>query len=112
MSLLKVSPYDPPTMGCRGLQKYMVEVFPYGEWTHEGSRTTLTAFLRRLDKTFVKICKKPSIRVQSYEHVWNPKTAEVARFYCKFVAAYGLGSGRWSIEGNLSNAMATSTYCS
>lgn len=63
MSLLKVSPYDPPTMGCRGLQKYMVEVFPYGEWTHEGSRTTLTAFLRRLDKTFVKICKKPSIRV-------------------------------------------------
>lgn len=64
MSLLKVSPYDPPTMGCRGLQKYMVEVFPYGEWTHEGSRTTLTAFLRRLDKTFVKICKKPSIRVR------------------------------------------------
>jgi len=63
MSLLKVSPYDPPTMGCRGLQKYMVEVFPYGEWTHEGSRTTLTAFLRRLDKTFIKICKKPSIRV-------------------------------------------------
>ncbi|CAL8099332.1 unnamed protein product [Orchesella dallaii] len=62
MSLLKVSPYDPPTMGCRGLQKYMVEVFPYGEWTHEGSRTTLTAFLRRLDKTFIKICKKPSIR--------------------------------------------------
>jgi hypothetical protein len=63
MSLLKVSPYDPATMGCRGLQKYMVEVYPYGEWTHESSRAALTAFLRRLDKTFIKICKKPSIRV-------------------------------------------------
>ncbi|XP_035712762.1 protein unc-80 homolog isoform X4 [Folsomia candida] len=62
MSLLKVSPYDPATMGCRGLQKYMVEVFPYGEWTHESSRAALSAFLRRLDKTFIKICKKTSIR--------------------------------------------------
>lgn len=31
MSLLKVSPYDPATMGCRGLQKYMTEVFPWGK---------------------------------------------------------------------------------
>lgn len=64
MSLLKVSPYDPATMACRGLQRYMNEVFPYGEWAHESARPSLTAFLRRLDKMFLKICKKPSIRVR------------------------------------------------
>ncbi|CAG7787075.1 unnamed protein product [Allacma fusca] len=62
MSLLKVSPYDPATMGCRGLQRYMVEVFPFGDWAHESARPALIAFLRRVDKTFIKICKKTSIR--------------------------------------------------
>ena len=63
MSLLKVSPYDPATMGCRGLQRYMVEIFPFGDWAHESARPALIAFLRRMDKTFAKICKKTSIRV-------------------------------------------------
>ncbi|KAF4517233.1 hypothetical protein B566_EDAN005287 [Ephemera danica] len=61
-SLLKVSPYDPDTMGCRGLQRYMNELLPSTEWANEAMRPALTAILRRLDKTFNKIYKKPSIR--------------------------------------------------
>ncbi|XP_059490383.1 protein unc-80 homolog isoform X4 [Neocloeon triangulifer] len=61
-SLLKVSPYDPDTMGCRGLQRYMNEILPSTEWSNEAMRPALTAILRRLDKTFSKIYKKPSIR--------------------------------------------------
>lgn len=66
-SLLKVSPYDPDTMGCRGLQRYMNEILPSTEWTNEAMRPALTAILRRLDKTFNKIYKKPSIRVMLNE---------------------------------------------
>ncbi|XP_065337258.1 protein unc-80 homolog isoform X7 [Cloeon dipterum] len=61
-SLLKVSPYDPDTMGCRGLQRYMNDILPSTEWSNEAMRPALTAILRRLDKVFSKIYKKPSIR--------------------------------------------------
>ncbi|XP_066993860.2 protein unc-80 homolog [Anabrus simplex] len=61
-SLLKVSPYDPDTMGCRGLQRYINEILPSTEWTNEAMRPALITILRRLDKTFNKIFKKPSIR--------------------------------------------------
>jgi len=62
-SLLKVSPYDPDTMACRGLQHYMSDILPSTEWTNEAMRPALISILRRLDKTFNKIYKKPSIRV-------------------------------------------------
>jgi hypothetical protein len=61
-SLLKVSPYDPDTMACRGLQHYMSDILPSTEWTNEAMRPALISILRRLDKTFNKIYKKPSIR--------------------------------------------------
>nr|CAD7425389.1 unnamed protein product [Timema monikensis] len=61
-SLLKVSPYDPDTMACRGLQRYMNDILPSTEWTNEAMRPALITILRRLDKTFNKIYKKPSIR--------------------------------------------------
>ncbi|XP_046393341.1 protein unc-80 homolog [Ischnura elegans] len=61
-SLLKVSPYDPDTMACRGLQRYMNEILPSTEWANEAMRPALITILRRLDKTFNKIYKKPSIR--------------------------------------------------
>ncbi|KAG8225919.1 hypothetical protein J437_LFUL005955 [Ladona fulva] len=61
-SLLKVSPYDPDTMACRGLQRYMNEILPSTEWANESMRPALITILRRLDKTFNKIYKKPSIR--------------------------------------------------
>lgn len=61
-SLLKVSPYDPESMACRGLQRYMQCILPRAEWDDDGMRPTLVTILRRLDKVFLKISKKPSIR--------------------------------------------------
>lgn len=71
-SLLKVSPYDPLTMGCRGLQRYMNEILPHPDWSHEDLRPALVNILRRLDKMFNKIAKKSSIRVRTvilYSHL-------------------------------------------
>lgn len=62
-SLLKVSPYDPDTMSCKGLQRYMTEVLPFADWSNEAMRPALIQLVRRLDKTFSKIHKKASIRV-------------------------------------------------
>lgn len=62
-TLLKVSPYDPESMGCRGLQHYMTYILPATEWSNDAMRPALVTILRRLDKVFQKISKKPSIRV-------------------------------------------------
>lgn len=62
-SLLKVAPYDKNTMSCRGLQRYMNEVLPHSEWAQEAMRPALIMVLRRIEKTFGKIAKKPAIRV-------------------------------------------------
>ena len=61
-SLLKISPYDPETMACRGLKRYMNDILPSTEWSNDDMRPALTLILRRLDKTFSKIYKKASIR--------------------------------------------------
>lgn len=61
-SLLKVSPYDPESMGCRGLQRYMQCILPRAEWSNDALKNALVTILRRLDKVFLKISKKPSIR--------------------------------------------------
>ncbi|EDW38859.1 GL13705 [Drosophila persimilis] len=61
-SLLKVSPYDPESMACRGLQRYMQAVLPRAEWSNDTLRNALVTILRRIDKVFLKISKKPSIR--------------------------------------------------
>ncbi|XP_067205239.1 protein unc-80 homolog isoform X2 [Linepithema humile] len=61
-SLLKISPYDPTTMACRGLRRYMNDILPSTEWAADDMRPALTLILRRLDKTFSKIHKKASIR--------------------------------------------------
>ncbi|XP_066582663.1 protein unc-80 homolog [Prorops nasuta] len=61
-SLLKISPYDPATMGCRGLRRYMNDILPSTEWSNDDMRPALTIILRRLEKTFSKIHKKASIR--------------------------------------------------
>lgn len=65
-----MSPYDPETMSCRGLQRYMSHLLPATDWGNESMKQTLLTMLRRVDKMFVKIYKKPSIRVRiitSYE---------------------------------------------
>ncbi|XP_046741954.1 protein unc-80 homolog isoform X2 [Diprion similis] len=61
-SLLKISPYDSDTMGCRGLRRYMNDILPSTEWSNDDMRPALIIILRRLDKTFSKIYKKASIR--------------------------------------------------
>ena len=61
-SLLKIAPYDPQTMGCRGLLRYMTEVLPTSEWRQEAMRPALIIILRRLDKMFAKIAKKNQMR--------------------------------------------------
>lgn len=63
-SLLKMAPYDPQTMACRGLRRYLNEVLPQSEWAQEAMRPALIMVIRRLDKTFTKIAKKPAIRVR------------------------------------------------
>ncbi|XP_076183174.1 unc80, NALCN channel complex subunit isoform X2 [Ptiloglossa arizonensis] len=61
-TLLKISPYDAGTMGCRGLRRYMNDILPSTEWSNDDMKPALTIILRRLDKTFSKIHKKASIR--------------------------------------------------
>ncbi|KAJ8917160.1 hypothetical protein NQ315_012652 [Exocentrus adspersus] len=61
-TLLKVSPYDPESMGCRGLQHYMSYILPSTDWANDAMRPALVTILRRLDKVFQKISKKPSVR--------------------------------------------------
>uniref|UniRef100_T1IVG6 Uncharacterized protein n=1 Tax=Strigamia maritima TaxID=126957 RepID=T1IVG6_STRMM len=61
-SLLKVSPYDPLTMACKGLQRYMNDILPMTDWSQESVRPALITVMRRLDKTFTKVYKKAAIR--------------------------------------------------
>lgn len=80
-SLLKLAPYDPQTMACKGLVRlenyyyfvslnfkdhnlfrYMNEILPNSEWRQESMRPALIMVLRRLDKTFAKISKKSAIK--------------------------------------------------
>lgn len=65
-SLLKVSPYDPESMACRGLQLYVNSILPRADWLDDAMKPALTTILRRLDKVFLKISKKPSIRVKMF----------------------------------------------
>lgn len=41
-------------------------VLPRADWSNDTLRTPLVTILRRLDKVFLKISKKPSIRVSIY----------------------------------------------
>lgn len=66
-----MSPYDPESMGCRGLQHYMSYILPAIEWTNDAMRPALVTILRRLDKVFQKISKKPSIRVRVTKLIIN-----------------------------------------
>ncbi|GFR73733.1 Unc-80-like protein [Elysia marginata] len=61
-TLLKLAPYDPLTMACSGLQRYMLEILPNTDWSHELIRPGLNLILRRLDRLFTKISKKSALR--------------------------------------------------
>jgi hypothetical protein len=61
-SLLKLAPYDPPTLGCKGLRTYMTEMLPLTDWSVEAVRPSINLVLRRLDRMFNKIYKATSLR--------------------------------------------------
>ena len=61
-SLLKLAPYDPPTLGCKGLRTYMTEMLPLTDWSVEAVRPSINLVLRRLDRMFNKIYKQTSLR--------------------------------------------------
>ncbi|WAR09253.1 UNC80-like protein [Mya arenaria] len=63
-TLLKLATYDPDTMGCAGLQKYMTEILPITDWSQEAVRPALNLILRRLDRLFNKINnpKRPHLK--------------------------------------------------
>ncbi|XP_048774238.1 protein unc-80 homolog isoform X3 [Ostrea edulis] len=67
-TLLKLAPYDPQTLSCTGLQRYMMEILPLTNWKQEAVRPGLNLILRRLDRLFNKISKKSSLRRQAD---WN-----------------------------------------
>lgn len=49
--------------------RYMQFILPRAEWANDALKAALVQILRRLDKVFLKISKKPSIRVSnSIEH--------------------------------------------
>ncbi|XP_071097692.1 protein unc-80 homolog [Haliotis cracherodii] len=64
-TLLKLAPYDPLTMRCTGLQRYMAEILPSTDWSQELIRPALNLILRRLDRLFTKLSKKPALRRQT-----------------------------------------------
>ncbi|CAF4414152.1 unnamed protein product [Rotaria socialis] len=61
-TLLKLSSFDPITVGCRGVQNYFQKLLPYTDWSDEQLRPVLNNILRRIDRMFVKVCKKSTTK--------------------------------------------------
>lgn len=74
----------------------MQYVLPRAEWCNDAMRPGLVTFLRRLDKVFMKISKKPSIRVKKF----NSKIMYMPFQKLSFnnLAQHRLGSGCWIAE--------------
>lgn len=62
-TLLKLSTFDTLTISCRGIQNYFQKLLPYIDWSQEQLRPILNLLFRRTDRMFLKICKKPMIKV-------------------------------------------------
>jgi hypothetical protein len=50
-------------MSCRGIQNYFQKLLPWTNWSQEQLRPALNLLLRRIDRMFSKICKKPMTKV-------------------------------------------------
>ena len=55
-------------MACEGLQLYMTEILPTVDFSVESLKQTLQHLLRRVDKTFTKIMKKPHTKRDTNWH--------------------------------------------
>lgn len=62
-SLLKVGTYDTETMSCRGLQRYIQEILPEGDWSQDNMKLSINAITKRLERIFVKVHKRALVRV-------------------------------------------------
>ncbi|CAF3808214.1 unnamed protein product [Rotaria magnacalcarata] len=61
-TLLKLSSFDPITVGCHGIQNYFQKLLPYTDWSDEQLRPVLNNILRRIDRMLVKVCKKSTTK--------------------------------------------------
>lgn len=68
-TLLKLGGYDPITISCRGIQNYFQKLLPWTNWSQEQLRPALNLLLRRIDRMFSKICKKPMTKVNIDERI-------------------------------------------
>ncbi|CAF0857757.1 unnamed protein product [Adineta steineri] len=61
-TLLKLANFDPVTLSCHGIQDYFQKLIPCTDWNQEQLRLALNLLLRRIDRMFSKVCKKPLIK--------------------------------------------------
>lgn len=61
-SLLKMVPTDASMLQCQALLQFIQEVMPIIDWSQDAVRPALHLLLRRLDRTFSKLSKKPMFR--------------------------------------------------
>jgi hypothetical protein len=54
---------DPVTLGSNGLQSYFQKLLPVTDWSEDEIKPAFNNLLRRIDRLFTKISKKPSIKV-------------------------------------------------
>ncbi len=83
-TLLKLGGYDPITMSCRGIQTYFQKLLPWTNWSQEQLRPALNLLLRRIDRMFSKICKKPMTKVKKTQE-------EYEVFVCVFFSVVLIG---------------------
>lgn len=65
-------------------------ILPRAEWDNDALRAALVQILRRLDKVFLKISKKPSIRVSQANQAVSLTFIELY-FYFFFISEIRIG---------------------
>ena len=63
-TLLKLTSFDSMTIAGRGIQSYFQKLLPCTDWSDEQLRPALNLVLRRIDRMFLKISKKPLTKVR------------------------------------------------
>lgn len=68
----------------------MLFILPRAEWANDALRAALVQILRRLDKVFLKISKKPSIRVHR-DNKLIFRILQIENFICFFFSGIRIG---------------------
>ena len=64
-TLLKLTSFDSVAIAGRGIQSYFQKLLPSTDWSDEQLRPALNLVLRRIDRMFLKISKKPLAKVST-----------------------------------------------